>query len=66
MQKTDSETSITLIEVVADPDRTILVQDLVNGDNLNYLLGCRELPMTEREVQLIMKKLAEAVNSIYE
>ena len=65
MRKTDPNTSTTLIELVTDPDRYILIQDLVNGGNLNYVLGCREFPLTEREVQLIMKKLAEGLNMIY-
>ena len=66
MQKTDPDTSVTLIELVTDPERYILVQDLANGDSLNYLIGCRDEPLVEREVQLIMKKLAEGVNALYE
>ena len=56
---------MTLIELIIDPNRYILIQDLVIGGTLNNVLGCRQTPMKEQEIQLIVEKLAQGVNTNY-
>ena len=47
---TDPETSVTLIELIEDNERYILIQEYVNGGSLNNLVACREKPLSELEV----------------
>ena len=47
---TDPETSVTLIELVEDSVRYVLIQEYVNGGCLNNVVACRKKPLTELEV----------------
>ena len=62
----DASTSVTLVELFRNADCTVLIQDFANGGSLNNLLDLRKSPLPEVEVQLIIKKLAYGLNSVYE
>ena len=62
----DPTTSVTLIELFRDEENTILIQDFANGGSLNQLLDLRQGPLPEAETQLIIRKVVQGLNSIYE
>ena len=61
----DSKTSVTLVDLIVDEDRTILIQDYANGFSLNRLLGERKSALRESEIQKIIKKLTIGLDDIY-
>ena len=63
---TDPETSTSLIELIEEEERYVLIQDYVNGGCLNNVIACRENPLSEIEVQKIVQKLARGLNAMYE
>lgn len=60
------KSSVTLVELIELEDRTILIQDYANGLSLNRLMGERNRPLREAEVQKIIKKLAKGLDVIYQ
>ena len=46
----DKKSSVTLVELLQDGNRSVLIQDFANGGSLNRLLGERQSPLREVEV----------------
>ena len=46
----DPDYSVTLIELITEADRHILVLDYINGGSLNNLIACRDEQLKELEV----------------
>ena len=57
---------MTLVELIEDEERYILIQDYANGGCLNNVIAIRSNPLSEQEVQMILWKLAQGLNAIYE
>ena len=62
----DPKTSVTLIELFRERTRTVLIQDFANGGTLQGLLERRRGPLRESEVQLVMQKLTQGLNQLYQ
>ena len=51
LKKTDPVTSVTLIELLEDSEKSILIQEYVNGGTLNNVIAARETQLKEIEIQ---------------
>ena len=66
LSKADKKTSVSLVELIKEKERSVLIQDFANGVSLSRLLGARGGPLREEEAQKIMKKLVKGLNTIYQ
>ena len=65
LKQVDPGTSVTLIELLQDESRHILIQEYVNGGTLNNVIAARETPLKENEIQCILAKIADGLNELY-
>ena len=65
LKAANKKTCVTLVDLIVDEERTILIQDYANGFSLNRLLGERKAPLRESEIQKIVKKLTAGLDDIY-
>ena len=56
---------MTLIELLQDSTKYILIQEYVNGGSLNSVIAARETQLTESEIQHILRKAADGLNELY-
>ena len=47
---TDPVTSVTLIELISDSRRHVLIQEYVNGGTLNNVIAARDTQLKECEI----------------
>ena len=62
---TDPATSATLIELLQDSSRHVLIQEYINGGSLNSIIAARETELGEVEIQNILWKIADGLNELY-
>ena len=56
---------MTLIELLQDSSKYILIQEYVNGGSLNSVIAARETQLTESEIQCILRKVTDGLNELY-